>query len=98
MIEQKTKIRIITNKNHIDIITKYANIKMEGIMVKLGVIYGGISTEHDVSEMSAKSVIENLDKEKYEIHEIYINKYGKWFENKDGEKEHEPFFFRIKTC
>ena len=50
-------------------------------MIKLGVIYGGISTEHDVSVMSAKSVIENLDKEKYEIHEIYINKYGKWFEN-----------------
>lgn len=56
-------------------------------MIKLGIIYGGISTEHDVSEMSAKSVIENLDKEKYEIHEIYINKYGKWFENNDGKKE-----------
>lgn len=56
-------------------------------MIKLGVIYGGISTEHDVSEMSARSVIENLDEEKYEIHEIYINKYGKWFENNDGEKE-----------
>lgn len=56
-------------------------------MVKLGVIYGGISTEHDVSEMSAKSVIENLDKEKYEIHEIYINKYGKWYEIKNGEQE-----------
>ena len=50
-------------------------------MIKLGVIYGGVSTEHDVSIMSAKSVIENLDKEKYEIHEIYINEYGKWFEN-----------------
>ena len=50
-------------------------------MIKIGVIYGGISTEHDVSEMSAKSVIENLDKEKYEIHKIYINKYGKWFED-----------------
>ena len=50
-------------------------------MIKLGVIYGGISTEHDVSMMSAKSVIDNLDKEKYEIHEIYINEYGKWFEN-----------------
>lgn len=50
-------------------------------MIKLGIIYGGISTEHDVSMMSAKSVIDNLDKEKYEIHEIYINKYGKWFEN-----------------
>lgn len=52
-------------------------------MIKLGVIYGGISTEHDVSEMSAKSVIKNLDKQKYEIHEIYINKYGKWFENNE---------------
>ena len=50
-------------------------------MIKLGIIYGGISTEHDISKMSAKSVIDNLDKEKYEIHEIFINKYGKWFEN-----------------
>jgi len=50
-------------------------------MIKIGVIYGGISTEHDVSVMSAKSVVSNLDKEKYEIHELYINEYGKWFEN-----------------
>lgn len=56
-------------------------------MVKLGIIYGGISTEHDVSEMSAKSIIDNLNKEKYDIHEIYINKYGKWYEVKNGEKE-----------
>ena len=56
-------------------------------MIKLGVIYGGVSTEHDVSEMSAKSVIDNLNKEKYEIHEIYINKYGKWYEVKDEEVE-----------
>ncbi len=56
-------------------------------MIKLGVIYGGKSTEHDISEMSAKSVIENLNKEKYEVHEIYINKYGKWFENKNGQIE-----------
>ena len=56
-------------------------------MIKLGVIYGGVSTEHDVSEMSAKSVIENLNKQKYEIHEIYINEYGKWYEIKDGEQE-----------
>ena len=36
-------------------------------MIKLGVVYGGISTEREVSEMSAKSVIDNLDKNKYEI-------------------------------
>ena len=35
-------------------------------MIKLGIVYGGVSTEHDISVMSAKSVIENLDKEKYE--------------------------------
>ena len=56
-------------------------------MIRLGIIYGGISTEHDVSIMSAKSIIENLDKNKYEIHELYINEYGKWFEIKDGEQE-----------
>ena len=56
-------------------------------MIKLGVIYGGISTEHDISIMSANSVIENLNKNKYEIHEIYINKYGKWFEVKNGKRE-----------
>ena len=56
-------------------------------MIKLGIIYGGISTEHDVSIMSAKSILENLNKEKYEIHEIYINEYGKWFEIQNGEKE-----------
>ena len=56
-------------------------------MIKLGIIYGGISTEHDISVMSAKSIIENLDKEKYEIHEIYINEYGKYFENSSGERE-----------
>ena len=56
-------------------------------MIKLGVIYGGISTEREVSEMSAKSVLQNLNKEKYETHEIFINQYGKWFEVKDNKKE-----------
>ena len=35
-------------------------------MIKLGIIYGGISTENEVSQMSAKSVIDNLNKEKYQ--------------------------------
>ena len=56
-------------------------------MIKLGIIHGGISTEHEVSEMSAKSVIENLNKDKYEIHNIFINKYGKWFECEGEQKE-----------
>ena len=49
-------------------------------MIKLGIIYGGISTEHDVSIMSAKSILENLNKEKYEIYPVYIDKKGQWWE------------------
>lgn len=55
-------------------------------MIKLGIIYGGTSTESEVSEMSAKSILDNLDKDKYNIREIYINKYGKWFECINGER------------
>ena len=48
--------------------------------LKLGVIFGGMSTEHDVSITSGTSVIKNLDKDKYEIYPIYIDKDGEWFE------------------
>lgn len=53
--------------------------------IKLGIIYGGMSTEHEVSVTSAKSVIKNLNKEKYEINEIYITKEGEW-QNKEGQQ------------
>ena len=48
--------------------------------LKLGVIFGGKSSEHDVSITSGTSVIKNLDKEKYEIFPIYIDKNGNWYE------------------
>lgn len=48
--------------------------------MKLAVIFGGVSTEHEVSIISGMSVIKNLDKEKYEIKPIYIDKEGKWYE------------------
>ena len=47
--------------------------------IKLGVIFGGQSTEHDVSVVSGTSVIKNLSKEKYEINPIYISKEGEWY-------------------
>ncbi|MCL2859843.1 MAG: D-alanine--D-alanine ligase [Oscillospiraceae bacterium] len=47
-------------------------------MKKLGIIFGGQSTEHDVSIMSAASIIKNLDKTKYDITQIYISKDGNW--------------------
>ncbi len=47
--------------------------------MKLAVIFGGTSTEHDVSIVSGTAVLENLDKEKYEILPIYIGKDGTWY-------------------
>ena len=47
--------------------------------LKVGVIFGGMSTEHDVSVVSGTSVIKNLNKDKYEIIPIYIDKNGEWF-------------------
>lgn len=48
--------------------------------IKLAVIFGGMSTEHDVSIASGTAIIKNLDKQKYEIYLIYIDKNGKWYE------------------
>ena len=43
-------------------------------MIKLGVIFGGMSTENEVSVKSATSVMNNLDKNKYEVFPVYIDK------------------------
>ena len=56
-------------------------------MIKLGVLYGGKSTEREVSRKSAQSVLDNLDKEKYEINPIFIDEKGNWFEEKKSEKK-----------
>lgn len=47
--------------------------------MKLAVIFGGMSTEHDVSIVSGNSVIKNLNKEKYEVFPIYIDEEGNWY-------------------
>ena len=45
----------------------------------IGVFFGGKSVEHEVSIISALQVIENLDKEKYDIVPIYISKDNKFY-------------------
>ena len=47
--------------------------------IKLAVIFGGMSTEHDVSIASATAIIKNLNKQKYDINPIYIDRDGKWY-------------------
>lgn len=47
---------------------------------RICVIFGGMSTEHNISNISGTSVIKNLDKSKYDILPIYIDKEGNWYE------------------
>ncbi|MDP3683663.1 MAG: D-alanine--D-alanine ligase family protein, partial [Ignavibacteria bacterium] len=49
--------------------------------LKIGILFGGKSAEHEVSLQSARNVIESFDKNKYEIIPIGINKEGKWLLN-----------------
>jgi D-alanine-D-alanine ligase len=51
--------------------------------INIGVIFGGRSGEHEVSLMSARSVLSVLDPAKYNIFEIGINHEGSWFTGKD---------------
>ncbi len=46
---------------------------------KVAVIFGGNSSEHEVSRVSARNIINNLDKEKYEVFPLGITKGGQWF-------------------
>lgn len=46
--------------------------------LRVGVIFGGRSGEHEVSIRSARSVIEAIDKSKYEVIPIAITKEGNW--------------------
>ncbi len=57
--------------------------------IKLGIIFGGMSTENEVSVQSAKSIMKELNKEKYEIFPIYISKEGVWYEYLETEEQLE---------
>ena len=56
---------------------------------KLGVIFGGMSTENEVSVVSANSILNNLDRNKYEIFPIYIDKQGNWWKYIEDGKERQ---------
>lgn len=47
--------------------------------IKLCVIFGGVSTEHDISILSATSVMKNLDRDKYDILPVGITRDGAWY-------------------
>ncbi len=47
--------------------------------INVAVIFGGNSPEHEISKLSAKTIIDGLSQEKYVIIPIYISKIGQWY-------------------
>ena len=46
--------------------------------MRIGILFGGRSGEHEVSIMSARSILEVIDRKKYEVVMIGITKQGRW--------------------
>lgn len=44
----------------------------------VAVLFGGKSSEHEISKISASTIISNLSKDKYHVVPIYISKEGSW--------------------
>ena len=53
--------------------------------IKVGLIFGGRSGEHEVSFCSASSIIKAIDKDKYTVVPIGITKEGRWISPQDSE-------------
>jgi len=59
------------------------------IKKKIAVIYGGPSSEHEVSVSSAENILANLNPDKYDATPVYIEKDGTWLIDKKKYSEEE---------
>jgi D-alanine-D-alanine ligase len=54
--------------------------------IRVGVLFGGRSGEHEVSLLSAASVLEQIDRKKYDVVPIGITKEGRWLTSSHAER------------
>ena len=52
---------------------------MFGMKLRVGVVFGGPSVEHEVSVISALQAIQHMNQEKYDVVPIYISKNREWY-------------------
>ena len=53
---------------------------------RVAVLFGSRSVEHEVSIVKAMQIFESIDRDKYEVIPVYIDKQGKWNVGKDLDK------------
>jgi D-alanine-D-alanine ligase len=51
--------------------------------VRVAILFGGKSAEHEISLLSAKNIVEAIDKKKYDVVLIGIDKKGQWYVTED---------------
>jgi D-alanine-D-alanine ligase len=54
--------------------------------LRIGILFGGRSGEHEVSLLSAASVLNAIDRNKYEVVPVGITKDGRWVSSSDAER------------
>jgi D-alanine-D-alanine ligase len=54
--------------------------------LRIGVLFGGRSGEHEVSLLSAASILKSIDRRKYEVVPIGISKQGQWLMEADADR------------
>jgi D-alanine-D-alanine ligase len=54
--------------------------------LRIGILFGGRSGEHEVSLLSAASVLKAIDRKKYEVIPVGITKEGRWVASTDAER------------
>ena len=52
--------------------------------LRVAVLFGGKSAEHEISILSARNVVQAIDKKKYDVVLIGIDKKGRWYFNDDA--------------
>src|SRR5438105_2629105 len=54
--------------------------------LRVGILFGGRSGEHEISLLSAASILKAIDRRKYEVVPIGIDKQGKWLTGEKAQK------------
>lgn len=65
--------------------------------MKVLILFGGNSSEHDVSCISAKSILEHIDYNKFKVQAVGINKHMEWFVFNDKIKELDKNWVKKKV-
>lgn len=65
--------------------------------IRVGVLFGSRSVEHEVSIVTAMEIFAAMDRNKYEVTPIYIDKDGRWNTGKDLDKLESYFNLELKN-